>query len=370
MVFRKSKKTVICAILAVALILMGTGYAYWTDSLNVTTKANTGDLDVTFADFGLYAQYDADHYSKNQANWSIIDGYNHGDTDGYISDSFFKDQGEKVASTENNIAKTGTTEAYMEEARKYNGVTFEAGLEGSDTIKRDVKTESGKVVYASATTNGSDKINIQINNMYPGYAQVFRSDILNTGTLAATLGDIDITVNGLEAADKAADMLGIALLIEKEQSKVDGINTYGSIWNERNMFRLCKELNVAAEDTFTLGGVQFLRLSAVSKYMNDTDIAEILSGKSSSTLYLKPSDTRSDIFLGVAMDPDAAGTYTTGTLDKVMGTYNTSKAANDAKDAASEMKGAEVVIELGWAQFNENKEIDSSVTNRLVNQNK
>ena len=54
---KTGRKPMAGGIVALSLILTGTGYAYWTDTLNVTTKATTGDLEVTFADLGLYAQY-------------------------------------------------------------------------------------------------------------------------------------------------------------------------------------------------------------------------------------------------------------------------------------------------------------------------
>ena len=45
------KKTkVIALVLCVAIMLMGAGYAAWTDTLNVSTTVNTGDLDVEFVD--------------------------------------------------------------------------------------------------------------------------------------------------------------------------------------------------------------------------------------------------------------------------------------------------------------------------------
>ena len=54
---RAGKKSIIGGLLALSMVLAGTGYAYWTDTLNVTTKATTGDFGMTFADLGLYAQY-------------------------------------------------------------------------------------------------------------------------------------------------------------------------------------------------------------------------------------------------------------------------------------------------------------------------
>lgn len=54
---KTNRKMILGGILAATMILGGTGYAYWTDTLKVTATATTGDLDMTFADMGLYAQY-------------------------------------------------------------------------------------------------------------------------------------------------------------------------------------------------------------------------------------------------------------------------------------------------------------------------
>ena len=44
------RNTLVGGIVALGLVLAGTGYAYWPDSLNVTTKATTGDFGVRFVD--------------------------------------------------------------------------------------------------------------------------------------------------------------------------------------------------------------------------------------------------------------------------------------------------------------------------------
>ena len=79
---RSRRNTLVGGIVALGLVLAGTGYAYWTDSLNVTTKATTGDFGVKFVDLGLYGQY-GDETMKG-AGWSIVDGI--GET-GYVGDS-------------------------------------------------------------------------------------------------------------------------------------------------------------------------------------------------------------------------------------------------------------------------------------------
>ena len=46
------KKSIISGVLALTLILAGTGYAYWTDTLSLKAKATTGDLEMKFVDLG------------------------------------------------------------------------------------------------------------------------------------------------------------------------------------------------------------------------------------------------------------------------------------------------------------------------------
>ena len=49
---RSRRNTLVGGMVALGLVLSGTAYAYWTDSLNVTTKATTGDFGVKFVDLG------------------------------------------------------------------------------------------------------------------------------------------------------------------------------------------------------------------------------------------------------------------------------------------------------------------------------
>ena len=67
-----SKKLILCVVLALSLVLVGTGYAYWTDTLNVTTKATTGGLDVTFVDLGAYAPVSYTHLTLPTINSEYI----------------------------------------------------------------------------------------------------------------------------------------------------------------------------------------------------------------------------------------------------------------------------------------------------------
>lgn len=313
-----SKKSLIGGIVALSLILAGTGYAYWTDTLNVTTKATTGDLDVTFVDLGLYAQYgnEANPHNDFTGYWSIVDGVNHGSDDGFVNDLFFA----RGTSDYNSIAETNpdTIAQYGDEASGYNTVDFDAQLTGNSTLKKAVGP------YSTATRN-SDNIILTINKMYPGYAQAFRTDVVNQGTIAAKLSDMkfDVTkLNGTDAlSETMANMLGVAVYMDKDD-------------NSGTVFDLATALPAA--DTFEIGGVTFIRLSAL-------DSADVQSAITNEELLCNPeSGKRMDLLLAVGMDPDAEGTYTTGST-AVLAENN---------DSDSQTKGAKISIDFLWDQFN------------------
>ncbi|MDO4793811.1 MAG: signal peptide protein, partial [Filifactor alocis] len=116
---RMGGKSLVGSILSLSLVLAGAGYAYWTDTLSINTKATTGDFGVTFADLGLYAQYDNETVA---GGWSIVDGVKHGDNEGFVADEFFM----RGNTDYNIIAKAGTIDQYYKEAEGYNNVKFNA----------------------------------------------------------------------------------------------------------------------------------------------------------------------------------------------------------------------------------------------------
>jgi len=335
---RSRRNTLVGGIMALGLVLAGTGYAYWTDSLNVTTKATTGDFGVKFVDLGLYGQY-ADE-TMNGAGWSIVDGVGNL---GYVGDQFFI----RADQDHNAIARKGSVEQYKERAKGYNNVDFNAELKDKEQLSKNIGKSYGKIV-----TDASGKIQITVDNMYPGYAQVFRSDIVNVGDIAAKLSNIKFEAKGLDMKEKdlgnLKDMIGVAVYIQREQYQPTKSG------NE-DVFKLAKAVaaNVPNDDRFfTVGGVDFVRLSG----LEDQDIKAALENN---VIKCAPStDQRLDIFVGLAMDPDAEGRFTTGTAEN--------RTNND--DKLSQGKGVQLSMDLLWDQFNAGK--DAGTTNILVNQNK
>lgn len=328
---RNGKKTLIASIVALSLTLTGIGYAYWTDTLNVTTKATTGDLDVTFVDLGLYAQYDNETIPNG---WSIVDGI----PNGWVDDMFFA----RGTADYNKIAKDGTIAAYDTRAEGYNNIEFNAKLTDNAALVRDVGP------YTIASTTGSDNIELSVQNLYPGYAQAFRSDIINQGTIAAKLSNIAFDVSNLDGSKLTAEtkgMLGIALLVDVDNSP-------------NNVFKLCTAF-ADNDNYFRVGGVDFLRLSALEG-LSDTEIQAVI--ENAEIKCYADGRSRMDLIIGVAMDPDAKGTYTSGSTKDI--NYK-AKAVNDEK---SQNDGATISIDFAWDQFNEG--VDEGNGNILNKQNK
>lgn len=327
---RMNGKSLVGSVLALSLVLAGTGYAYWTDTLSINTKATTGEFGVKFADLGLYAQYNNETL---KGGWSIVDGVKHGANDGFVADDFFM----RGTTDYDKIAKDGSIEQYHKEAAGFNKVEFDAELANAETLKK------GPAVYVGS--KGSDTINVTIEKMYPGYAQAFRTDIVNVGDIAAKLGNIKFDVKGGTDVGNLENMIGLAILVEGEQYNP---TVHPNGWN---IFKLAA--NFKDDKVFTVGGVQFVRLSA----LRDADFAEVLKDKEA-MLCAPATDNRMDLFLGVAMDPDAEGVYTTGLTKKM-------NVAND--DALSQNKDINVEIKLLWDQFNVGK--DAGNPNILKKQN-
>lgn len=328
---KTNKKSIIAGALALAMVLTGTGYAAWTNTLRIRSTATTGEFEVRFADLGLYAQYGDEDYG-----WSIVDGI--GDK-GYLPADFFK----RESTNYNIIAKDGSIEEYKKRSEKYNNVTFDAKLDGATPIQR----KAGP--YTTANTNGSDQITLEINNIYPGYAQTFRTDILNQGTLAAKLSNIKFDVSTYKDQKVVEDMLGVALYVHTE-----GTGNIGK--PDMDAFTLVKSLGVNKADIFRVGGVDFMRASALEK-LDAKKIEEAL--KDAMILTSPATGERMDLFIGIAMDPDLEGKYTTGTAANI----NQNK-----DDEASQEKTAYINIDFNWDQFNISAK-DSAPANILEKQN-
>lgn len=301
------KKKVLVSVLACAMLIMGVGYAYWTDNLQVDTKVSTGELKVKFVDLALYGQYAG---QDNESSWSIIDGVG----DGYVDNYYFgRGTSYNVISSEQALAN------YKDRIEGYTKTKFDAKL-------KDAAPLGATVDCYTNDTLASSTIEVDLQQIYPGYAQVFQSDIVNVGTIAAKLSDIDVKVKSFDTM-ALKNAIGVSMRIFREYS-----STAGHPNQHVNVF---PESSFAPSDIFEVGGVSFIRLSA----LEGMDLKSYLENE---LLYVYPDKNRMDLYFGIAMDPDKAGIYTSGH----------SAAPSGVSDSLTENKTARFTIDLLWDQFN------------------
>lgn len=319
------KRKILACVVACATLFLGMGYAFWTSSLQIDTTATTGELNVTFCDMALYGQY-----ADENDGWAIFTGIPGNE----FTPALFFDRGDENTTNQlyNIIATQADLDAYKDSVEQYTKTWFSAGLDDPDSIPDGVDDQYGPGLrwegswwwghQVETNTDGADSIDVSITDIYPGYAQLFRTDILNIGTLAAKLSDIDLTLTGSDDDSAVVeDMIGVSLKVLKENGAA------------------VKVLDAAnpATDVFTIDGVDFVRLSAL-------DSATINAGSANDLLYIYPGDNTMDAIFGVAMDPDFDGAYTTGHVGL--------NPASTNDDADSQLKDASFTIKFLWDQFN------------------
>jgi hypothetical protein len=235
---------------------MGTGYAYWTDTINVFGTADTGDLEVKFVDADA-----EDQFSNYDGNDNLP------------------------------IFRTSWGEA---------------GATGTN----------GNVVECFEKT---DSVSIKLYDMYPGYGQTFSVKAKNFGTLAAKLGKITSNVTSLSDGlmDNA---IGINIKARIKDKIYIYVCKYGHWkWVDYEEFVDYIDLDEDTSNYFRLADddyTRFYRLSALDEMVADSspddDIlfldADIYENGTKVSV-----DSTAEFLISVAMDPDEGGALTSGT---------------------------------------------------------
>jgi hypothetical protein len=299
------KRKILACVVACATLFLGMGYAFWTNSLQINTTADTGELKVKFVDLDYFGAY------GDENGWAVYTGKPRNEE---LATSIFDD------AAYNKLADNKAIQDYWKGLAKYTKSTFSAIQVSPSAIVEPPQVDSD---YRTGT-NMSDTIKINTTDMYPGYAQLFRTDILNAGTIAAKLADVKIDYTG-NPDQVMKDMIGVSLKVVYE----DGTNV--------------DVLNPTGNNYFTIDNVKFVKLSAL-------DNANWLKG-ADNLLYVFPGDNDKntmDAIFGVAMDPDYAGANTTGHIVAA----NHSAFASGKSDAASQNKAVDFTMKFLWDQFN------------------
>lgn len=233
------KKKFIACVVACATLLMGTGYAYWTNNITLNAKVTTGKFDVQITD--------AD---------------------------------------------------YNNEFTEYAGNDHSPNYRTSDH---------------TLDTNGftDDSVNLSLTDLYPGYGQSYTFKLENKGTLAAKLSEIVFTKTGW--TDVMKKMVGVNISVDINNVK------YAFIFGESKWVEVTQvpANNATGANFFALKGDSYARLSALDSITGTANSADkflFLDTKSTPI-----SGTYSDMYVTIklAMDPDAAGTYTSGSTSIV-----------------------------------------------------
>ena len=267
------KKRFIACIIACAMLLMGTGYAYWTDTITLKANVDTGDLQVKFTDAQYLGQAD-DFF-----------GY------GKVTDCLSKSYGSGTSS-------------------------------------------------ASIANDGVDEIAINLNDVYPGNSQWFVVTADNFGTLAAKLGKIKTRFEGMSTT--LQNMLGVNIYAE-----VYGKKAY-LCWTSVGWSWVLSYPDRSENNTFAIDHERFVRLSD-SNLQNITNTCQRFDPNSFLKLDCKKDgktvDSEFKVYIGIGMDPDAIGAYTSGS------SWNNDTVTRPA-DADSESKFGVVKFDFVWDQYN------------------
>jgi len=347
------RRRFIAGILVLSMLLMGTGYAYWTDKLDIKTTVSTGELKVKFLDLALYGQYD---YTDDETGWSIIDGVTEV-VDNPTTTNYYFGGGANQRTNHNILADPTRLAAYTELIKGYTNTTFDAILSGSPERLLTNKFNNAYEFGPETGTILADTIEIKLDNLYPGYAQVFQADIANMGTLTAKLSGINASIDGGNDSVnyETKNMIGIALHVLREYSDTQQDNRQDHVDVLADLGRD----TLPADAIFTVGGVKFLRIQYLPQLYNTVTATQ--------NLFVYPDENRMDIYFAVAMDPDAEGHFTTG---KISGSgVATTRQDKTTIDAFSQNETAKITVDFLWDQFNVGVDAPLTATNRLLSTN-
>ncbi len=155
------KKTKFLALVLVAsIMLMGAGYAYWTDTLTIENTVATGNLDVTFTDLNVltYDNYDIDPKELTDDTYMKADIHIVNEENGDENDmlkiaapQLFPDCAVKVSSTIKNNSTI-----------PINFYAIDYTVDGETIDYLDISVKIGDNVYQLSDLSSSDTIDVDL----------------------------------------------------------------------------------------------------------------------------------------------------------------------------------------------------------------
>jgi hypothetical protein len=153
------KVKILIAVLVCSVMMMGVGYAWWNDSIMVATTANTGNMNMEFADGSQIL---------NQS--------------GYITSNFEFGTTTVVTGT---VTERGSKTCPLPEGT-WCGYSHYHTDSCYEQVTRDVTEE---------IANNKD-LRCTLNNLYPGAWVVLKVVVKNAGTIPVCFKDVELTGDG------------------------------------------------------------------------------------------------------------------------------------------------------------------------------
>jgi len=164
----KSRKMVIAAI-TIAIMLLGTGYAYWTETLTINNTVSTGYLDVKFIDADAWDYDDSETFSHRS---NLV-----------IAHKTIAADGQSISLTVENLYPG-------------SGASLDFLIENKGTIPAKIGTVTGTVIKNQALADALDYY-VDTVKFYNGSWQFYEIDPIEADTveelafaLQQTLDDI------------------------------------------------------------------------------------------------------------------------------------------------------------------------------------
>lgn len=286
------KKRIIACVIACATLLMGTGFAYWTDLITIKTTAETGYLDVNFS----AAKYLGNNFVPTNNKLEEECAYD-------------------------TTARTATFDASNPDQVSFDITDLYPGhYEAFQATAVNAGTVAAKLGKVNTSLSGS---NSMTNDMI-GIALDAVSDYETTRTCRVLIPD---RCNCTDATHEHEyiNVCGRQIVIGRWVTVTKVIGHKGDV-----------DINLPEGSTFKIGDVTFVRLSALSSVLVDEQISNMLYLTNSSSM---------DFFVLIGMDPDASGVYTSGSAE--LGN------PNNKVDAYTQNTTASVNLGFVWDQYNE-----------------
>lgn len=242
------KKRLIACVLTCATLLMGTGFAYWTDLINVSATAETGILEVNFTE------------AKSLGN--NFEPLN------------------SAISSESAYDSTKRTATVVDK----DNISFDI----TDIYPGHYEVFETSVVNAGTVAAKLGKVNMSVNG-----SNQMTKDIIGIALDA----DASYSVTGHCHVEQCNS--------PKTCAKPGHYKFLGIWYHYTDTKSITKDVSIdlPADATFKIDGTTFVRLSA----LKDVAVSEQLSN----LLYLT-NDSKMSFAVAIGMDPDAKGKFTTG----------------------------------------------------------